>query len=100
MFGVVPEHLPLWYAGRIFEFLHGPEVQPPIITQANLPGIVSVLLASIRDEHHIVEKVCYALSKLAAGFRDSTDGTTVLSPHFKEIVQALLETVRSAASAL
>jgi len=37
--------------------------------------------------------VCYAFSQLAAGFKDS-DTASPLSPYFKEIVQALLETVR------
>lgn len=37
-------------------------------------------------------QVCYALSQLAAGFKDS-DTASPLSPYFKDIIQALLETV-------
>lgn len=36
--------------------------------------------------------MCYALSQLAAGFKDS-DTASPLSPYFKDIIQALLETV-------
>ena len=38
-------------------------------------------------------QVCYALSQLAAGFKDS-DAASPLSPYFKDIIQALLETVQ------
>ena len=38
-------------------------------------------------------QVCYAISQLAAGFKDG-DAASPLSPYFKDIVQALLETVR------
>ena len=44
-------------AGRIFEFVHGSEDGPPVITPANLPPIVQMLQESIRDEPHIAEKV-------------------------------------------
>jgi hypothetical protein len=44
-------------AGRIFEFVHGSGANPPVITPANLPPIVETLLISIKDEHHIAEKV-------------------------------------------
>ena len=100
-----------------------------MITPANLPAIVETLLTSIKDEHHIAEKVgctepfsstngmlaghhapgvvcvrshdrshrmaqvCYALSQLAAGFKDS-EAASPLSPYFKDIIQALLETVQ------
>ncbi|KAK9806952.1 hypothetical protein WJX72_008531 [[Myrmecia] bisecta] len=86
-------HTTAWTIGRIFENLHGTEVTPPIINTQNLPQIVSVLLTSIRDEPHIAEKVCYALSQLAAGFKDA-ESTSLLSPYFKDIVAALLETAQ------
>ncbi len=35
--------------------------------------------------------MCYAISQLAAGFKD--DESSPLSPYFKDIIQALLETV-------
>jgi len=38
-------------------------------------------------------QVCYAISQLAAGFYEQS-GTSAMSPYFKDIVQALLETVR------
>lgn len=56
--------------------------------------IVQVLLESIHDEPHIAEKVCYAISQLAAGLREA-GAAELLSQFFKEIVQALLEAVRA-----
>ena len=41
-------------------------------------------------------QVCYAFSQLAAGFSQASSTTSPLSPYFKEVVQALLETVRGA----
>ena len=40
-----------------FEFVHGAEEGPPVITPANLPAIVGVLQESIGDEPHVAEKV-------------------------------------------
>lgn len=37
--------------------------------------------------------MCYALSQLASGFYEAR-GTSPMSPYFKDVVQALLETVR------
>ena len=34
-------------------------------------------------------QVCYAISQLAAGFQDA-NGTSPMSPYFKDVVQALL----------
>lgn len=81
-----------WTIGRIFEFVHGNDPQPPIITAANLPQIVQVLHDSIKDEPHISEKVCYAISQLFVGFQDNTSSTSPVSMYFKDVVQALLET--------
>ncbi len=38
-------------------------------------------------------QVCYAISQLADGFIEQR-GTSPMSPYFKDVVQALLETVR------
>jgi hypothetical protein len=42
--------------------VHGSGANPPVITPANLPAIVETLLTSIKDEHHIAEKVGWHLS--------------------------------------
>jgi hypothetical protein len=44
---------------------------------------------------HTHMQVCYAISQLAAGFEEQ-GGTSPMSPYFKDIVQALLETVSGA----
>eukprot|EP00803_Ostreobium_quekettii_P001410 evm.model.scf_992.7 EVM.evm.TU.scf_992.7 scf_992:41153-48250(-) len=79
-----------WTIGRIFEFVHGSDTGQPLITNQNLPHIVKVLLESIQDEPHIANRVCYAISHLAAGSKDSE--SSKLSPFFKDIVQELINT--------
>jgi importin subunit beta-1 len=81
-----------WTLGRIFEFLHGPNVQFPVITQENLPLILAVLLESIKDTPNVAEKVCGAIYFLAQGYEESTGAPSPLSPFFQNIVQALLAT--------
>jgi importin subunit beta-1 len=81
-----------WTLGRIFEFLHGPNVQFPVITQENLPSILGVLLESIKDTPNVAEKVCGAIYFLAQGYEESTGALSPLSPFFQNIVQALLAT--------
>lgn len=73
--------------------MHGEEDvgMAPLINPQNLPRVVSTLLESTRDEAHIAEQICYALSQLAAGFKDSD--TSLFSPYFADIVQALLQQV-------
>jgi importin subunit beta-1 len=81
-----------WTLGRIFEFLHGPNVQFPIITQENLPMILKVLLESINDTPNVAEKVCGAIYFLAQGYEDNSGGPSPLLPFFQNIVQVLLAT--------
>ncbi|KAI3428693.1 hypothetical protein D9Q98_007516 [Chlorella vulgaris] len=80
-----------WTIGRIFEFVHGEDAAAPLLGPGNLPQVVEALRSAIRDAPHIAEKVCYAISQLAAGFEEQ-GGTSPMSPYFKDIVQALLET--------
>lgn len=84
-----------WAIGRIFEFVHGEDVNPQLLTSQNLPSVVAALLEALRDETHVAEKVCYAIGQLASGFNKDTyqpQGGALLSPYFKDIVGALLET--------
>lgn len=80
--------------------MHGEEDvgMAPLINPQNLPRVVSTLLESTRDEPHIAEQICYALSQLAAGFKDSD--TPLFSPYFADIVQALLQQVSDTAFAV
>lgn len=79
-----------WTLGRIFEFVACEDLEPPLLGPQNLPQVISALLEAIRDEPHIAEKVCYALSQLAGSFRDADPSP--MSAYFKDIVGALLET--------
>jgi hypothetical protein len=61
-----------------------------MLARHQAPGVVYV---RSHDRSHCMAQVCYALSQLAAGFKDS-DAASPLSPYFKDIIQALLETVQ------
>ncbi|KAH7293167.1 hypothetical protein KP509_28G014800 [Ceratopteris richardii] len=80
-----------WTLGRIFEFLHGPNIEVPVITPNNLPQILAVLLEKISDSPNVAEKVCGALYLLAQGYEDS-GSSSPLSPFLQSIIQALLVT--------
>ncbi|CAI0552395.1 unnamed protein product [Linum tenue] len=78
-----------WTLGRIFEFLHGSEIDTPIITQENCQQIIMVLLHSMKDAPNVAEKACGALYFLAQGYEDA-GASCPLTPCFQEIVQSLL----------
>ncbi|KAH7279267.1 hypothetical protein KP509_37G012800 [Ceratopteris richardii] len=78
-----------WTLGRIFEFLHGPNIELPVITPNNLPQILAVLLEKISDSPNVAEKVCGALYLLAQGYEDARSSSP-LSPFLQSIIQALL----------
>lgn len=81
-----------WTLSRIFEFLHKPGMDTPLVTSTNLPFILSVLLESIKDAPNVAEKVCGAIYFLAQGYDDLEDSSSPLSPFFQSIVQSLLAT--------
>ncbi|KAL5551558.1 hypothetical protein UlMin_001734 [Ulmus minor] len=78
-----------WTLGRIFEFLHGSTLETPIITQANIQQIITVLLQSMKDVPNVAEKACGALYFLAQGYED-VGPSSPLTPFFQDIIQALL----------
>ena len=80
-----------WTLGRIFECVAREQISPPLLDAQSVAPVIGALLEAIRDEAHIAEKVCYAISQLAAVFKDS-EGASPLSPYFESIVGALLET--------
>eukprot|EP00250_Pteridium_aquilinum_P006489 c16400_g1_i2 orf=255-2879(+) len=81
-----------WTLGRIFEFLHGPNIETPVITPANLPQILAVLLEKISDAPNVAEKVCGAIYLLAQGYEEPNGSSSPLSPFLQNIIQALLIT--------
>lgn len=81
-----------WTLGRIFEFLHGPNIEAPVITPANLPQILAVLSEKITDVPSVAEKVCGAIYLLAQGYEDHNGSSSPLSPFLQGIIQALLIT--------
>ncbi|KAH7426527.1 hypothetical protein KP509_10G004800 [Ceratopteris richardii] len=81
-----------WTLGRIFEFLHGPNIVVPVITSNNLPQILSVLLEKLSDAPNVAEKVCGAIYLLAQGYEETGGAPCPLSPFLQNIIQALLVT--------
>lgn len=81
-----------WTLSRIFEFLHNPSLETPLVTNTNLPLILSVLLESIKDAPNVAEKVCGAIYFLSQGYEDMDGSSSPLSPFFQNIVQTLLAT--------
>ncbi|XP_072985514.1 importin subunit beta-1-like [Typha latifolia] len=79
-----------WTLGRIFELLHSPTSAHPVITSANLPRIMSVLLESIRDVPNVAEKVCGAIYSLAQGYEYAESSSSLLTPYLGDIISALL----------
>ena len=55
-------------AGRIFEFVHCENLQPPLIDAQVLPQIIQVLLQAITDQPHIAEKVGRGGGRRAGGW--------------------------------
>lgn len=78
-----------WTVGRIFEFVH--DDSGGLITQDNLPGVVAVLMESLKDEPSIAVHVAAAIGYLAGGFSGTPGGTSPLSPYFKDMLAALLQ---------
>ena len=80
-----------WTLGRIFECVAAEDLNPPLLDANSVGPVIGALLEAIRDEPHIAEKVCYAISQLAGVFRD-WPAPSPLSPYFENVVGALLET--------
>ncbi|CAM0872726.1 unnamed protein product [Alopecurus aequalis] len=81
-----------WALSRTFEFLHSPANGVSVVTNANLPHVVEILLTSIKDSPNVAEKVCGALYFLAQGYDNAGSMSSVLSPYFGQLVSALLST--------
>ncbi|MQM20344.1 hypothetical protein Taro_053361 [Colocasia esculenta] len=79
-----------WTIGRIFEFSHFPSSNYSVITSANIPRIVSVLLTSITDSPNVAEKVCGAIFNLFQGYEDAVPESSMLSPYCRQIIASLL----------
>ncbi|MCL7026827.1 hypothetical protein MKW94_006233 [Papaver nudicaule] len=79
-----------WSLSRIFETLHAPARGFSVITPANLPHIMGVLLESIKDVPNVAEKVCGAIYFLAQGYEDAGPSSSLLSPYLPSTIATLL----------
>jgi importin subunit beta-1 len=79
-----------WTLGRVFELLHSPCSANPIISNANLPRIMTVLLESSKDVPNVAEKVCGAIYFLAQGYEDAEAVSSLLTPYLPNVIAALL----------
>ncbi|CAM0944222.1 unnamed protein product [Alopecurus aequalis] len=76
--------------GRVFELLHSPASGNRIITNANLPRIIDVLVQSTEDIESVSEKVCGAIYLLARGYEDAESMSSELPPFLERVVDALI----------
>lgn len=71
--------------------MHPADLTSSILTNENIDAVVQCLLQTfaVRDELHIVERVCFAIEKLASWCHDQA--AVSLSPYFKSFIEALLK---------
>ncbi|KAF6164899.1 hypothetical protein GIB67_017102 [Kingdonia uniflora] len=81
-----------WTLSRIFEILHCPANGFSIISPANLPRIMGVLLQSIKDVPNVSGKVCGAIYFLAQGYENAGSSTSLLSPYLPDTITSLIAT--------
>lgn len=77
--------------GRIFAFVFPAEEARSILNAEVMDNVITCLLRTIetRDELHILERVCYAIEKLASLCQEQN--TISLAPYFKNLIEALLK---------
>eukprot|EP01025_Chloroclados_australasicus_P021689 TRINITY_DN22731_c0_g2_i2.p2 TRINITY_DN22731_c0_g2~~TRINITY_DN22731_c0_g2_i2.p2 ORF type:complete len:926 (+),score=169.88 TRINITY_DN22731_c0_g2_i2:310-2778(+) len=78
-----------WTIGRLFEFVHSQSGGAGLVTNNNLNSIVSQLLSGLNEEPFIADKICYAFSWLAKGFKGQQP--SLLAPYYQDILQALYQ---------
>ncbi|KAK9168065.1 hypothetical protein Syun_000205 [Stephania yunnanensis] len=81
-----------WTLSRIFEVLHTPGNGFSVVSPANLPRVLGVLLEGINDAPNVAEKVCGAIYFLAQGYEDLGSSSSHLSPYLPNMIAALLTT--------
>ena len=81
-----------WALGRIFEFLHGVEIQPPAVPFDLVRAAVAAAIAALEDHEAVAEKACYVLQSVAEGYQDPDEylEESPLSHFFNETVAALV----------
>ncbi|KAH7429407.1 hypothetical protein KP509_09G046600 [Ceratopteris richardii] len=82
-----------WTLRRIFEFLHGPNVEDPVVNENYLPLIMEVLSEGIKDIPNVAEKICGAIYFLAQGYEEIEGTSSPLSPYIQGLIQMLLASV-------
>ena len=93
-----PEHEPVarvrdstaWTVGRVCDFLHGSDVQQPIVTAETLPHIMAAAGASMDDEPTIAIQACGIVHNIALGYEDCP-GSSPMSPYFQPVATKLLQ---------
>ncbi|PNH00526.1 Importin subunit beta-1 [Tetrabaena socialis] len=70
-----------WALGQVFEHVHGmePDGGAPIIGKDMLPGLLTVLVESLKDEPRVAYYVCDAVRLLALGYHKGDGGGVVES---------------------
>lgn len=65
-----------WALGQVFEQVHGAEAEgaAPIVSKEMLPGLLTALVESLKDEPRVAYYVCDAIRLLALGFNTGDGG--------------------------
>ncbi|KAL6138923.1 hypothetical protein ACLB2K_064202 [Fragaria x ananassa] len=79
-----------WTLSLIFEFGHSPVGEIAGITSDNLPGVVDVLVKSLKDAPNVATKVCRAIYTLAEGYEDAEIHSSCFLPYIPRIIECLL----------
>ncbi|XP_004305111.1 PREDICTED: importin subunit beta-1-like isoform X1 [Fragaria vesca subsp. vesca] len=79
-----------WTLSLIFEFVHSPVGEIAGITSDNLPGVVDVLVKSLKDSPNVATKVCRAIYTLAEGYEDAEIHSSFFLPYIPRFIECLL----------
>lgn len=79
-----------WTVGRVCDFLHGSDVQQPVVTPETLPHIMSAAGVCMDDEPSVAIQACGIVHNIALGYEDCP-GASPLSPYFQAVAAKLLQ---------
>lgn len=82
-----------WTLGRISDVLID-----SIKTDIHLPGFVQALVAGLNDSSRIVGNACWGIMNLAEQLGNSEGSTSVMSPFYEGLIDALLRTANRCAN--
>lgn len=79
-----------WTVGKVCDFLHGSDVQQPVVTPETLPHIMSAAGVCMDDEPSVAIQACGIVHNIALGYED-LPGAWPLSHYFELVAAKLLQ---------